>query len=395
MNQLFTMKNYLLLLLSLTILSCGSTQTATNQIQSGNYTDAFNTSVAQLNKDKSKKSNQKLIPLLKEAYTKGANADLNEIKELEKQNTPESLKKIYGNYLNLDIRQDEVRALQPLYFEGKEITFSFDDYTDKIKFSKNNYSKSLYTNATAALKGNQLDARKAYKYLEDLNYINPTYKNNLNDLLQKAKNKGSSFVLVTLKNNVKNISYDSIKDLSTINSANFTNQWVIFHNKKQRRLSYNYQVDINLDKLIFEPEKTLQETVPQEAKVQDGYQYKLDGNGNVMKDDKGNDIKVAKYKVVKAEVALYQQNKSSKLDGTVIIKDLTKKTTISTNPTFGEAKFQHLYGKYRGDQRAIEQKYIEALQAKEAPYPKDFEFIKYSIRNFKDKLTGLMSQQKF
>ena len=389
------MKYFLLLLLSLTLLSCGSTQTATNQIQSGNYKDAFNTAAAQLNKDKSKKSNQKLIPILKESYSKAAKADLNEIKALEKQNTPESLKKIYGNYLNLDIRQDEVRALQPLYYEGKEITFSFDDYSDKIKNSKSNYSASLYANAMAALKGNQLEARKAYKYLEDLNYIDPTYKKNLNDLLQKAKDKGSSFVLVTLKNNVKNISNDSIKDLASINSANFTNQWIIFHNTKQRRINYNYQVDISLDKLTFEPEKTLQETVAQEGKIQDGWQYQLDSNGNVMKDDKGNDIKVAKYKVVKAEVTLYQQNKSSKLDGNIIIKDLTHRKTVSTNPTFGEAKFQHLYGKYRGDQRAIEQKYYEALQAKEVPYPQDFEFIKYSIRDFKIKLNGLMSQQQF
>ena len=389
------MKHFLLLLLSLTLLSCGSTQTATNQIQSGNYKDAFNTAAAQLNKDKSKKSNQKLIPILKESYSKAAKADLNEIKALEKQNTPESLKKIYGNYLNLDIRQDEVRALQPLYYEGKEITFSFDDYSDKIKNSKSNYSASLYANAMAALKGNQLEARKAYKYLEDLNYIDPTYKKNLNDLLQKAKDKGSSFVLVTLKNNVKNISNDSIKDLASINSANFTNQWIIFHNIKQRNINYNYQVDISLDKLTFQPEKTLQETVAQEGKIQDGWQYQLDSNGNVMKDDKGNDIKVAKYKVVKAEVTLYQQNKSSKLDGNIIIKDLTHRKTVSTNPTFGEAKFQHLYGKYRGDQRAIEQKYYEALQAKEVPYPQDFEFIKYSVRDFKIKLNGLMSQQQF
>jgi len=389
------MKHFILLLLSLTLLACGSTQKATNQIQSGNYSDAFNTSVAQLNQDKTKKSNQKLIPILKEAYTKGAKADLSEIKVLEKQNTPENLKKIYGKYLNLDIRQDEVRALQPLYFEGKEITFSFDDYTDKIKTSKNNYSSSLYSIATAALKGNQLDARKAYKYLEDLNYIDPTYKNNLNDLLQKAKNKGSSFVFVNFKNNVKNISNDSIKDFASINSANFNNQWVIFHNQKQRRINYNYQVDIRLDKLIFEPEKTLQEIVPQEGKVQDGWQYQLDSNGNVMKDDKGNDIKAAKYKIVNAEVVLYQQNKSSKLEGTITIKDLIKRSTVSTNPTFGEAKFQNLYGKYKGDQRAIEQKYYEALNAKEVPYPQDFEFIKYSISNFKQKITALLSQQKF
>ncbi len=389
------MKNLLLSILAITLFSCGTTQKATNHLQTGNYVEAFNTSVTQLNKDKTKKSNQKHIPLLKEAYTKAASTDIKQIKTLQKENTPESLKKIYGKYLNLDIRQDEVRALQPLYYEGSEITFEFEDYTDEITLAKNNYSASLYNNAIEKLKDDNLAARKAYKYLEDLIYTNPDYKTDLNDLLQKAKNKGSSFVYITLKNNVKSISKDSIKDFTVINSANFNNQWVLYHHKKDRKIKYDYQVAITFDKFTIIPEKTQQETVPQEAKVQDGWKYQLDTNGNVMKDDKGNDIKVAKYKVIKAEVSLYQQNKSSKLDGIIVIKDLKKKTTLSTKPEFGEAKFQHTYGKYRGDQRAIEQKYNEALKAKAVPYPKNNEFIKYSVSNFKQKVTAMLSQQQF
>ena len=389
------MKNLLLAVIIISLFSCGGVQTASNQLQTGNYIEAFNTSVAQLRKDKTKKSNQKHIPLLKEAYTKAADTDLQKIKGLKATNTPESLKKIYGKYLNLDIRQDEIKALQPLYYEGNEVTFKFKDYTKDIADAKNNYSASLYNNAITKLKGDHLAAREAYKSLEDLIYLNPDYKTNLNDLLQQAKNKGSSFVYITLKNNVKKISRDSIKDFTAINTANFTNQWVIYHTKKNRKIKYDYQIDITFDKLTFVPEKTEQQTVPQEAKVQDGWQYQLDGNGNVMKDEKGNDIKIAKYKIVKAEVALYQQNKSSKLDGTITIKDLKKKTTVSKNAEFGEAKFQNTYGKYRGDQRAIEQKYAKALQAKAVPYPKDYEFIKYSISNFKQKVTALLGQQQF
>ena len=389
------MKNLLLSIIVVTLFSCGGVQTASNQLQTGNYIEAFNTSVAQLRKDKTKKSNQKHIPLLKEAYTKAADTDLRKIKELQKANTTESLKKIYGKYLNLDIRQDEIKALQPLYYEGNEVTFKFDNYTKDIAKSKENYSASLYNTATKKLQGDVMAAREAHKLLEDLIYMDPSYKSNLDDLLQKAKNKGSSFVYVTLKNKVRNISRDSIKDFASINSANFTNQWVVYHTKKDRKIKYDYQVDITFDKLTFVPPKTEQQTVPQEAKVQDGWQYQLDAKGNVMKDDKGNDIKVAKYKVVRAEVALYQQNKSAKLDGTITIKDLKKHTTLSNKPEFGEAKFQNTYGKYRGDQRAIEQKYVKALQAKEVPYPKDYEFIKYAVSNFKQKVTALLGQQQF
>jgi len=388
-------KLFLIITFAILLISCSGTQKATSNLQSGNYVGAFNTSIAQLNKDKTKKPNQKHIPLLKEAYTKAAAADLNGIASLKNSNTPDALKKVYGKYLNLDLRQDEVKVLQPLYYEGREMVFEFDDYTNKVKKAKDNYASSLYNLATKELKGDVQGARKAHKHLEELIYVHPTYKSNLDDLLKKAKNQGSSFVLVTLKNNIRSISKDSLKSFTRINSGNFDNQWVVYHDKKDHKIRYGYQIDVILNKFTLEPEKTQQQTVPQQAKVQDGWQYQLDANGNVMKDNKGNDMKVAKYKIVKAEIMLYQQSKISKLDGTITIKNIKNNTTISTKPEFGEAKFQNTYGKYRGDQRAIEQKYAKALQAKEAPYPKDYEFVKYSISNFKQKVTALLSQQQF
>lgn len=389
------MKKPIYLFALLVLAACGGTQKTTNYLQTGNYTEAFNNSVTQLTKDKSSKSNQKHIPLLKEAYDKAAQQDLNEIKSLSTLNTTDALKRIHGKYLNLDLRQDEVRVLQPLYFEGNEVQFAFDDYSGELKESKDNYSKSLYNQAMQEMKGGTQGARSAYKHLEELIYINPTYKSNLDQLLQKAKNQGSSFVYVKFKNNVKSIAKDSLLGFSRINSGGFDNPWVVFHDSYDRKVNYDYQVDINLDKLSFTNPEIKTQTVPQEGRVQDGWQYSLDANGNVRKDDKGNDIKVAKYKVVRAEVVLYQQNKTSKLDGTVSVKNLKTKQTLSNNPMFGEAKFQNTYGKYRGDQRAIEQKYYDALKAKEIPYPKDYLFTKYSISNFKQKVTALLSQQKF
>ncbi len=383
-----------LILLSLCI-ACGGTQKATNLISSGNYENAFAVSIEKLTKDKNSKSSQKHVPILKEAYTKAAANDLQTIENLKNINTSESLKKIYGTYLNLDLRQDEVSVLQPLYFEGSEVQFDYKDYAKDIANAKNNYSSKLYSEATQKMKGDKLAARDAYKLFEELIYVNPTYKNNLTQLSQNAKNKGSSFVLVTLQNKVNTISNDSIRSVNQINSGNFDNQWIIYHDKKESKTTYDYQVDIVLNSLQFQPEKTEQQTVPQEAKIQDGWQYQLDANGNVVKDDKGNDVKVAKYKVVRAEVSLYQQNKASKLDGTILIKNRKTGATVSSTPIFGEAKFQHLYGKFRGDQRAIEQKYYDALKSKALLYPKDYEFIKYSVLNFKQKVTNLLANQQF
>lgn len=384
---------YILVVIFLT--ACGGTQKTTNYIQSGNYVEAFNNSIAKLTKDKTSKSSQKHVPLLKEAFQKAATQNLNEIASLKGQNTPKALKKIYGNYLNLDLRQDEVRVLQPLYYEGKEVTFDYKDYTNDLKKSKEKYSALLYDSAMKEMKGGTQGARNAYKLLGELIYVNPTYKNNLNELSQKAKKQGSSFIFVSFKNKVKQIHRDSVKDFARINSGGFDNPWLIFHHKKDRKVKYDYQVDINLNKLTFTQPEVKQQKIPQERKVQDGFKYRLDSRGNVMKDDKGNDIKDPNYKVVRAEVVLFQQNKTSKLDGNINIKNLKTKQTVSNTPMFGEAKFQNTYGKFRGDQRAIDQKYYKALQAKEVAYPKDYQFVKYSIMNFKQKVKQMLAQQKF
>jgi len=241
------MRKLLLSILVLTIVvACGGTQKTTSYIQTGNYTEAFNNSIAKLNKNKTSKANQKHIPLLKEAYTKAAEADLQEIVNLQRINTPESLKKAYGKYLNIDLRQDEVKVLQPLYFESNEMRFQFKDYSNDILKAKNKYSASLYTAALKEMKGDKLAARKAYKLYEELIYVNPTYKNNLTQLSQNAKNKGSSFVLVTLKNNVRSIANDSIKDVAKINSGNFDNQWVEYHSKRNRSTKYQNMSSLKL-----------------------------------------------------------------------------------------------------------------------------------------------------
>lgn len=386
------MKNIYLVVLLFLLVACGGTQKTTNYLESGNYKEAFNNSVAQLRKDK---SNQKHVPLLKEAFDKAAQADLNTIQSLANDSSPEALKKIYGTYLNLDLRQDEVRVLQPLYNEGQEVQFGFDNYTEKVERSKENYSAALYKLAMQEMKGGTQGARKAYKHFEQLIYVNPTYKSNLDELIQSAKNQGSSFVYVHMKNNINTLAKDSLDGFTRVNSGGFENQWIVFHNDFDRKTTYDYRVDIELDKLTFTAPETKTQTVQQEGRVQDGWQYQLDANGNVMKDKEGNDIKTAKFKVVRAEVILYQQNKTSKLDGSVQIKNLKTNQILSNSPMFGEAKFQNTYGKYRGDQRAIEQKYYQALQAKEAAYPKDYLFVNYSVSNFKQKLTELLSKQSF
>ncbi len=48
-----------------------------------------------------------------------------------------------------------------------------------------------------------MDARNAFKTLNDLEFVNPNFIPNLSEMIRNAKLKGSSLVLIELINNVK------------------------------------------------------------------------------------------------------------------------------------------------------------------------------------------------
>lgn len=389
MKNLFSL---VLLTFALILSSCSANQKAESKIKSGNYDQAFDIAFTGLSKDK---SDDDLVLTLKEAYDKANERDLKQIELLRTQNNPANLKKIYGLYEQIDARQYQVIHLQPLKAKGKEVNFSIKDYTNEIATAKKNYSDYLYNAANEKMKGTKLDAREAYKLYTELEYFSPTYVKNLSDLVSKAKAKGSSFVYLKLDNKVANVTaQEDITDLMNISESNLTDKWVIIHKTKEKNQVYDYQIDVVLNKTLITPQQVNTETVQQQARVKDGWEYVLDSKGNVMKDSLGNDMKRDKIITVQAELKLFQQVKSGSIEGTFSTKNIKTNSVLNTTPAVGQANFENKYGLYRGDQRAIEQKYYELLQAKEVPFPADNEFIKYSIADLKAKLVDYIDKSQ-
>ncbi len=387
-----------LLLISFILSSCSGTQKTKSAISSGNYDMAFDNAITKLNKDKKKYAKQ--IPLLKEAYEKANAKDLATINKLKKQNTVDALKNIYKKYMNLDVRQDEITLLEPLSYDGKTYEFKKKDYSNDISKAKKDYSDKLFQQASPLLNGTKQDARKAYEILSKIQVINPNYRSDLNQLIQKAQNKGMQYVLVKFKNNIANQLNDStslaiLKNFASLNTGNFANKWITFHDKKNYNITYDYQTDISLDKITRIPEKLNTQKVPQEKEIQTGWNYKYDANGNVMKDKDGNDIKTPKMEKVRAEVTLYQQIKSTTLDGKLSLKDLKTGKVLGTTPVQSEAKLENIYATYKGNPKAIDQKYYDALKNKKKQFPDDTAFTKFALQTFKEKIEAILSKQQW
>jgi len=390
-------KNITLVFISLLIISsCSSAKKAEKSIESGDYDKAFNIAVTKLSEDKHKKSHQKLIPSLQEAYKKANERDIHKINQYKKLKDLSYLKEIYALYVAMDVRQDEVLMLQPLYYNNSEVTFKTKNYTKDIEKSLKEYSSHLYSTGTKQLAGSKIDARSAYKTFNDLEFVNPSYVSNVGDLIRQAKVKGSSLVLLKLLNNIQEITtIEHTDELMRISESNMSNKWVIYHKEKDSTVSYDYEVSVAIDQFHITPEQVNTETVQQQARIKDGWEYVYDGNGNVMKDTLGNDIKRDKIITVQAEVKMFQQVKAGKVDGKVSIQNISTNSLMSNTPMFGEAKFENVFAQFRGDQRAIEQKYHKALQNKEVPFPSDSEFVKYALAEYRAKLLQLLDSQSF
>jgi len=333
-------------IISLLLISaaCGSAKKAEKSIDSGDFDTAFNIARDELYKDKHKKANQKLIPTLKEAYDKANQRDIEKIKTLKKLNDPTYYKQIYSLYAGLDIRQDEVLMLQPLIYNDKEIKFKTKNYTTEITKSLQDYSAYLFNLGTQQLAGSKIDARKAYETFSELEFVNPSYATNVGDLVRQAKMKGSSLVLLQLQNNISQYTtQEHLEELMRISESNMSNPWVVYHDHKDNSVSYDYDVEIKLDQVQISPEEMNSELIQQQARVRDGWEYVYDGNGNVMKDSLGNDIKREKIITVQAEVRLMQQLKASRVDGNISVHNLSTNGLLSSTPLFGEAKFENVF----------------------------------------------------
>ncbi len=389
--------NILLLIVSIILTACSGTKKTKDAISSGNYEAAFNNAVKKLTKSKSKYEKQ--IPLLKEAFDKEVSKDLATIKRLKSQK-PADLENIYKEYMRLDLHQDEIILLQPLIYEGQEIYFDIKDYSKEITASKKKYADQLYNKAQALIYGSKEDSRQAHKILEDLQYVDPNYRSDLSALISTAKKRGSNFVFVKLHNKVANKLQDStsqsiLKSFSKIRTGDFKNKWIVLHNTKDYSVVYDYQADIYLDKITAIPEKTNTETVQQTKEIQTGWIYQKDAKGTIMKDANGNDIRKPKMEKVTAQVHLFQQLKSTVLDGKVIMKNLKNNTSSATTSIKGEAKLENVYATYKGEPKAIDQKYHKALQAKKATFPVDAEFNKFALQTFKVKVEQYLAKQQF
>jgi hypothetical protein len=361
----------------------------------GNYDQAISDAIGKLRTNKDKRGKADFIVMLHEAYNKATERDLNNIEFLKKDNNPENYIRIYDAYVGLDDRQERIKPLLPLYMDGRQVNFDFNNYNSQIINQKNNASEQLYNNAKALLNANnKLDFRAAYDDLKTIEDINPNYKD-VRQLMEVAHYKGTSFVLVDMVNDTQKVIPTRLEsDLLNFSSYGLNNFWAVYHSTPEDKVTYDYNMRVNLRDINISPEQIKERQVIKEKQITDGKKSLLNDKGQVVKDSLGNAIQVDNLKTVRCEYYEFTQFKSTQVTGNVEYLNIKTNQLVDAFPIASEFVFQHIYATSRGDRRALETSLIPFLERRAVPFPGEEQMIYDTGEDLKNKLKSIINSYR-
>jgi hypothetical protein len=371
------MKQLLLLTIILSVLmSCSGRKQMEKAISQGNYDQAISKALKKLDNNKNKKRKQDYIVMLKDAYYKVLDQDLSTINHLKKDGNPELYEQIFNIYLDLEARQNAIKAVMPLKIGNKPLELKFNDYSNKIIAYRAKVSEYKYNSALALMgSSNKLDYRDAYNVLASIEHINPNYKS-VRSLMNEAHQKGTNYVLVSIENQTQQIIPRQLEDdLLDFDTYGLNQFWTVYHASALDGMNYDFSMQLQLQQIQVSPEHVNSRQLLREKDIVDGWEYVLDENGNVAKDSLGNDIKVDKIVNVKARVFKIQQLKSTRVLAKVEYYDMQTDALVDAFPIESEFVFENLYATYRGDRRALRSNDKDLLNNRPLLFPSNEQMV--------------------
>ena len=367
------MRKLIKLLAALLILS--SCASSTKLMQKGRYDASISKAVKKLSK---KPGSSKDAIALDRSYKLANENDMNRIKFLKQEGNPDSWDEILMHFDRLKNRQNMIRPVIPLNINGRTVNYSMVDYDQEIIDAKDNAAEYFYNNARQLMEQGTKDAyRQAYdEFSRAKEYRSGQYAD-IDDLMEEARYHGISRVLVEINNATElRLPEEFVNNLLQMNTATLESRWVEYYQRDlDQSVSYDYFVFIILEHIEVSPDNVSDNDKMFKKDVEDGFDYKLDDRGNVMKDTAGNDIRIPRYKTLSCAVIESYQQKSVRIEGTVEIQTSNPAKLIKKEVIGAEYFFKHHSARAVGDVDALDEKTRKLVDSKPVPFPTDGEMI--------------------
>lgn len=354
------------------LVSCNSSKRAQRQMLSGNFEQAIDIAVSNLQRNKTNRRAQDQMLLLEEAFSKMQLRDKRRVKFLEKERLPVNTVEIYRTYERLNRTQERILPLLPLYHQGqnREMNFQINDYSNQIIEARDNVAEYFYQEALELLSyGDKMSARKAHEDLLELESIRPNYKNT-RELINDAFFMGTDFVLVSITNSTNFVIPQPVQELLLdFNTFGLDDRWTQYHNEEEQGLDYDYGIRIDFMNFLFSPDMLREREVKLEDEVVDGWRYAKDGRGNFILDDKGNKVREDIYVTVGGTLFETIQQKSVAVEARVIYRDFKSNQNINTFPLASEFIFENVFGSFQGDARVLNDEQKRLIKNRGVAFP--------------------------
>ncbi len=364
-------KIIIFIVVTMLIAGCAS---SLKQLQRGNYDEAIKTAVKNLRIDS---SDQEQIEVLDKAYLLGNQQDYDRIKFLKEEGSPFNWDEIFERFSKLKNRQALVSSVLPLQLGDQTIDYEYIDYDSEIIQAKRNAADYLWNHANELMeKGDKESYRQAYYEFKKAKEYSGNI-NNINQLIEEAHWKGISRVFVSLENKTQlKLPNQFKKDLLSFGVTDFNSEWVEFHTTNpSNNIYFDYFTIVNLTKIEVSPEQAQQNDRMESKEIEDGWEYILDDNGNVVKDSEGNDIKVPKKSTISCTLIETHQYKAAKLEGDIELVQNKPRKVIRQIPIGAESVFEHISARAIGDVNALSDESKELLKNTSVPFPHDLDLI--------------------
>ncbi|NNF01608.1 MAG: hypothetical protein HKN22_02900 [Bacteroidia bacterium] len=370
------MKQIYLLLIASSLLasSCISPKQA---IKKGRYDTAYYLAYKKVRKNASK---DKRVLLLEEAFNIVQQRDLDRIEFLKTHHDPAQWEEIYDRYDAIAKRQEQVKLLPDLIIEREGFRtanlklINIDKGLSEAREQAADYS---YARAVDLLnRGGRQNARDAYYALEHISKYYSSYKD-IARLKSMAQQHGTSEIFVRSNPGHALQIFPSIgSELSNINLVHLNNQWQLFHTSYDTSMMYDYTVNIDIETVQYRPEQINESRYSEHKEIQDGWNYVLDKNGNVLKDSLGNDIKTPRMITISCAVIETHQLKTVSMVGKIVMINNHSGQKIHTDRITAESVFQNSSAVAIGDLHALSKETLEKTKHSYIPFPSDYNMLK-------------------
>ncbi len=382
-------KIQLLLLLPLLAFVIAGCAGSGKLLQKGNYDAAIDKSVKKLMKHP---ENAKEVQTLKKAWQIANDNDLDKINKLELLGQPDVWKDIYLAYERLDKRERKVERLPDNILS--KIGFKKSDYSSQTVEALKKAAAYSYGVAVKLLEtGDKFDARSAYGELEFIKKHMGNYRD-VNDLMNRALEQGTTKVLFVIQNQSETVLPKNYEEqILKMSLSKLNGDWLQFNTWPQEGVNYDYEIFLRIKEIEVSPEQLTREKYTETKRIEDGWRYVKDENGNVKKDSAGNDIKVKRYKTVKAFVTKADMFKQASVKAVLDYYDAGGQL-LKTYPLSSVFVFQYGFATFEGDKSALSKKSLELVKKGPLPFPKDEEIIFDTADDLKQKAYELIKKDK-